>query len=203
MGEQEAFHAAMLADPNDAHTRSVYADWLDEHDQPEAAKRLRWWASIIPHLTHAGPYTGVGKDYKHIPVWARTLALTHFWRTARKNRPRLEKQYPAINEHHHGSELTALGIPNSVPRDDYLIDPTPEETDRITRAHYGFSQRAFDQVEKAMKESPVKLAAIGGPSAVVRVPVPTPVPEQPRKPQQAVQSQQPSRPRGPVFILPQ
>lgn len=45
-----------------------------------------------------------------------------------------------------------------------------------------------------------KLAAIGGPSAVVRVPVPQPVPA----PQQPTQPTAPTQPkaRGPVFILP-
>jgi len=44
--EQRAFHAAMAADPADRTARLVYADWLEEHGNEKAAKRLRWWAAM-------------------------------------------------------------------------------------------------------------------------------------------------------------
>ncbi len=43
MDENQAFLAAIAADPYDQVTRLVYADWLDEHDAPEAADWQRTW----------------------------------------------------------------------------------------------------------------------------------------------------------------
>ena len=41
MSEEEAFLEALKANPADDTTRLVYADWLDEHDQPQKAEYLR------------------------------------------------------------------------------------------------------------------------------------------------------------------
>jgi uncharacterized protein (TIGR02996 family) len=41
MNEGEALLAAILAAPDDDTPRLVYADWLDEHDQPERAEFIR------------------------------------------------------------------------------------------------------------------------------------------------------------------
>ena len=38
---QEAFEAAILTAPGDHTPRLVYADWLEEHDEPESAAYLR------------------------------------------------------------------------------------------------------------------------------------------------------------------
>ena len=48
MNEEQALLAAVRADPNDNTVRLVFADWLDEHDQPERAAWVRdleifWW----------------------------------------------------------------------------------------------------------------------------------------------------------------
>ncbi len=43
--EQEAFVAQLRDNPEDHATRLVYADWLDDHDQPEEADRMRKWRS--------------------------------------------------------------------------------------------------------------------------------------------------------------
>jgi uncharacterized protein (TIGR02996 family) len=40
---QDAFLKALAADPDDAATRLVYADWLDEHGEHEEADRQRRW----------------------------------------------------------------------------------------------------------------------------------------------------------------
>ncbi len=38
---EEALLAAVLADPGDDAPRLVYADWLDEHGEPERAEFIR------------------------------------------------------------------------------------------------------------------------------------------------------------------
>ncbi len=43
MNAKEAFETVLQKDEDDTTTRMVYADWLDEHDQPEEADRQRKW----------------------------------------------------------------------------------------------------------------------------------------------------------------
>src|SRR5262245_21993702 len=44
--DETAFLAAIRSHPFDAAPRLVYADWLDEHDNPVAAARQRVWADV-------------------------------------------------------------------------------------------------------------------------------------------------------------
>src|SRR5262245_6221461 len=41
MSEEDAILAAIYANPDDDTPRLVFADWLDEHDQPERAEFIR------------------------------------------------------------------------------------------------------------------------------------------------------------------
>src|SRR5262249_54055324 len=41
MSEETALLKAIIADPDDDTSRLVYADWLDEHDQPNRAEFIR------------------------------------------------------------------------------------------------------------------------------------------------------------------
>jgi uncharacterized protein (TIGR02996 family) len=41
MSTSDAFLRAMIEDPEDDATRLVYADWLDEHGEPERAEFIR------------------------------------------------------------------------------------------------------------------------------------------------------------------
>jgi uncharacterized protein (TIGR02996 family) len=43
MNEREAFLKAIKDDPRDLATRRAFADWLDEHDEPELADFHRAW----------------------------------------------------------------------------------------------------------------------------------------------------------------
>jgi uncharacterized protein (TIGR02996 family) len=43
MSEREAFLHAITDDPRDLATRRAFADWLDEHDEPELADFHRSW----------------------------------------------------------------------------------------------------------------------------------------------------------------
>jgi uncharacterized protein (TIGR02996 family) len=43
MNEREAFLQAITDDPRDLATRRAFADWLDEHDEPELADFHRKW----------------------------------------------------------------------------------------------------------------------------------------------------------------
>jgi uncharacterized protein (TIGR02996 family) len=44
MSEQEALAAAVADDPDDPIRRLVFADWLEEHGRPGAARAQRWLA---------------------------------------------------------------------------------------------------------------------------------------------------------------
>lgn len=59
--ERDAFLAALAADEDDATTRLVYADWLDEHDMPEEATRQRAWPAAKAWVTAFAPM--IGQDY--------------------------------------------------------------------------------------------------------------------------------------------
>ena len=50
MSDEAAFLAALQANPADDTTRLVYADWLDENDQPQRASYLR----LVAALARAG-----------------------------------------------------------------------------------------------------------------------------------------------------
>ncbi len=41
--EQEAFEEAIARDPRDVAARKIYADWLEDNDQPELADLHRAW----------------------------------------------------------------------------------------------------------------------------------------------------------------
>ena len=43
--DEQAFLAAIEANPEDDAIRGIFADWLDEHDRPEDANRQRKWKS--------------------------------------------------------------------------------------------------------------------------------------------------------------
>ena len=53
MSEEAAFLAALKANPADDVARLVYADWLDEHDEPKKAEYLRAVAELA--RTNAAP----------------------------------------------------------------------------------------------------------------------------------------------------
>jgi uncharacterized protein (TIGR02996 family) len=43
MNEREAFEQGIAKDPRDLTVRRIFADWLDEHDEPELADFHRQW----------------------------------------------------------------------------------------------------------------------------------------------------------------
>jgi uncharacterized protein (TIGR02996 family) len=47
MDEREAFIEAIREKPRDLVTRKVFADWLDEHDEPELADHHRSWTEEL------------------------------------------------------------------------------------------------------------------------------------------------------------
>lgn len=49
--ERDAFLAALAENPDDNATRLIFADWLDDHDQPEEADRMQRWKASKEWLT--------------------------------------------------------------------------------------------------------------------------------------------------------
>jgi uncharacterized protein (TIGR02996 family) len=83
MNEQDALFAAILDAPDDNAPRLVYADWLDEHDQPERAEFIRVQVELarLPEgdprkealgAREQGLMKAHGREWrKELPAWAR------------------------------------------------------------------------------------------------------------------------------------
>lgn len=54
MTHREAFEAHLKDNPTDWTTRLVYADWLEDNDEPEKADRQRRWKEAWTWLTEFG-----------------------------------------------------------------------------------------------------------------------------------------------------
>lgn len=50
MNQQQAFIDHLNKQPDDTTARLVYADWLDEHDMPEEAWRMRQWPGAVADM---------------------------------------------------------------------------------------------------------------------------------------------------------
>jgi uncharacterized protein (TIGR02996 family) len=55
MSDDQGFRSALLADPEDTTTRLVYADWLEERDDPRG-EFLRLECELECVLLFLGPY---------------------------------------------------------------------------------------------------------------------------------------------------
>lgn len=96
--ERIAFEQALRQDEDDDITRMVFADWLDEHDMPEEADRMRRWRSSKtwlenwcrsvnygnlgdPHTyedaVEAGYAAAQGRQY----IWGTDAAQDYFFRS--------------------------------------------------------------------------------------------------------------------------
>ncbi len=91
MQEQDALFAAILEAPDDDAPRLVYADWLDEHGQPERAEFIRVQVELS-RLPEDGPLAEALKAREgallkahadrwcqELPAWARRLAVYNQW----------------------------------------------------------------------------------------------------------------------------
>src|SRR5215210_4229484 len=78
MSDEDALLRAIAATPEDDLPRLVYADWLDEHDQPERAEfvRLQCELAAMPAADPTRPF--LTWRHKHflrtrVPEWLREL----------------------------------------------------------------------------------------------------------------------------------
>lgn len=69
MNDRDAFIRAIIARPDDDLPRLIYADWLDENQEPERAEFIRVQCELVRH-----PLGGdeLGKSPPN--CWCRTLA---------------------------------------------------------------------------------------------------------------------------------
>jgi uncharacterized protein (TIGR02996 family) len=75
VSDEAAFLAALKANPADDLTRLVYADWLDEHAEPQKAEYLRLVAALAqPDFNH-----NAAEGARYLELTAR---LPEEWRTA-------------------------------------------------------------------------------------------------------------------------
>src|SRR5690242_9879993 len=75
MSDRSLFQA-ILDDPADDARRLVYADWLDEHDQPKRAELIRVQVELARSGAEPGPYSGSrAEDPVHPGLEARERAL--------------------------------------------------------------------------------------------------------------------------------
>jgi uncharacterized protein (TIGR02996 family) len=68
MNDQGAFEEAVKQSPDDQALRLVYADWLEEHDQPEEALRQRKFLDAKKWLTDLAATLGMTCD-NYSDIW--------------------------------------------------------------------------------------------------------------------------------------
>lgn len=260
MSEAQAFHDAMAANPYDRHSRSVYADWLEEHGNPQAAQRLRWWTRAMAYLEN--PTEAPREHDTALPHWAQRLAAAY---RAHKGLDSLSaskvRWKPIVRGALASAERDAIGVEPFNEQDkwiDRLVRLTnnarwdaavaggPERVLFAARhivgathpnmqvhpnSHTGVLRSANEwltgsaatpfwaaiphvpETEQHVRnyaerdpEDVTKLAAIPPPdssgSVLVRVPVPTAVPNRTQPAQQPQQPAKPAAPKGPTFFLP-
>ncbi len=73
MNEADALLAAVLAEPHDDTPRLVYADWLDEHGQPERAEFIRVQVELARNPTLALQSREVALFFLHGDRWLAPL----------------------------------------------------------------------------------------------------------------------------------
>src|SRR5262249_51212513 len=80
MNEEEAFQAALDANPSDHVTRLVFADWLDEQGDPRGpGYRALGQARLYPqHSPDYTPWNYNGEDWRE----RRSAGAWSWWRTA-------------------------------------------------------------------------------------------------------------------------
>ena len=74
--EFAAFHEGLSKAPHDWQLRRVWADWLDDHDQPEAAARERALADRLEHPLTAEELAKLQADLDRANGKCRTRLLT-------------------------------------------------------------------------------------------------------------------------------
>lgn len=97
MTDRESFLQAMLNAPLDDRVRLVFADWLDEHEEPAPATRMRRWIQEIkPPAVKAWSAEGPSPDF--VKTWLRLRTLPrHWWILADLLAKRLEEaQHPLV-----------------------------------------------------------------------------------------------------------
>lgn len=126
------FRERMAADPTDATTRAVYADWLEEHGEHDAAKKLRWWSKVLPHMPGAAASAGKprGRGGLYLPDWARELVVSHFARTLAG----IDPDHP----HHAHDELAAVGL--APRRSDQLQNTAPWWSARLKEYQMAYAR---------------------------------------------------------------
>src|SRR6476659_5225140 len=71
MSEGDSLYQAIYANPDDDTPRLVYADWLDEHDQPERAEFIRVQIELANREDHSSD------EYGRLNERANLLASKH------------------------------------------------------------------------------------------------------------------------------
>ena len=75
MSDEAAFLEVLKANPADDTARLVYADWLDEHDEPLKAEYLRLTHAYVTEeegeLVPVGRILALGEQYPRTGGWPR------------------------------------------------------------------------------------------------------------------------------------
>jgi uncharacterized protein (TIGR02996 family) len=109
MSDEQAFLDALAANSADDTARLVYADWLDEHDEPVKAEYLRQVVGLIPHFQSVSDKTpeigNVLTLARNLPSEWRLLAAARFTVVLYGYPP-----YSKINVIKLVRELTGMGL---------------------------------------------------------------------------------------------
>jgi uncharacterized protein (TIGR02996 family) len=87
MGGDDGFLAAIAEDPDDLVTHLVYADWLDERGQEQAAACLRTWCQVVslPYdedaYRHLQSRIGEYRSHRRLvdEAWAQRVEKARAW----------------------------------------------------------------------------------------------------------------------------
>jgi uncharacterized protein (TIGR02996 family) len=136
VNEEQALVAAIRADPNDNTRRLAFADWLDEHDQPERAAWMRdieifWWMGpdyvsplpqILKQLRHKDPIERdkAGPIVERLRGAAALMLRAAFATRSRKLRRGIAEIFSWVRD----------GIPRSLPE---LIEDARSEDEDTAR----------------------------------------------------------------------
>lgn len=115
--DEAAFHAALDTDPGDHTTRLVFADWLDERDDPRAeGYRALGLRGFVTGLSPAGGRTRGWADASYGPPFRSSLPNVWFWevRTSAPYRTSAWVHWPTRREAEDAAALAFARLPAEV-----------------------------------------------------------------------------------------
>jgi uncharacterized protein (TIGR02996 family) len=151
MSDEEALEAAVAEEPDDPLRRLVYADWLEEHGRPGAARAQRWLAE------GNGPWHDSQQGLWTWFVYSeRTLALWREWGCELRGMlPALPLLTPAGREGHNdvsGTVIRWWDFDSRTQAERSLMDAWPDREGLAASGQAGALPRSGERIPPAGEE---------------------------------------------------